>query len=135
MINQRLIPRFLAGIIFNNETAVESRNFMENEKIAGFGIHHIHFSSVSPPPSVESSSPFSPPTTDMSVVYLPRTVQGEIVIDNMQFTPDLANKSTAEFKTLASSIETEVIYRFIQNFIFICMMIMFHMFSAKKCSF
>lgn len=113
MINQRLIPRFLAGIIFNNETAVESRNFMENEKIAGFGNHHIHFSSVSPPPSVESSSPFSPPTTDMSGVYLPRTVEGEIVIDNMQFTPDLANKSTAEFKTLASSIETEVIYRFI----------------------
>ncbi|KAL4119616.1 hypothetical protein QTP88_012414 [Uroleucon formosanum] len=92
------------GIIFNNETAVESRNFMENEKIAGFG----HFSSVSPPPSVESSSPFSPPTTDMSEVYLPRTVQGEIVIDNMQFTPDLANKSSGEFQRFARSIETEL---------------------------
>lgn len=107
IINWRLIQRFLAGIIFNNETAVESRNFMENEKIAGFG----HFSSVSPPPSVESSSPFSPPTTDMSEVYLPRTVQGEIVIDNMQFTPDLANKSSGEFQRFARSIETEVIYR------------------------
>jgi hypothetical protein len=96
------------GIIFNNETAVESRNFMENEKIAGFGNHLGHFSSVSPPPSVESSSPFSPPTTDMSGVYLPRTVQGEIVIDNMQFTPGLANKSSGEFITLARSIETEL---------------------------
>jgi hypothetical protein len=84
---------------------------MENEKIAGFGNHHGHFSSVSPPPSIDSSSPFSPPTTDMSGVYLPRTVQGEIVIDNMQFTPDLANRSSTEFITLASSIETEVISR------------------------
>jgi len=83
---------------------------MENEKIAGFGNHHGHFSSVSPPPSVENSSPFSPPTTDMSGVYLPRTVQGEIVIDNMLFTPDLANKSSGEFQRVARSIETEVIY-------------------------
>ncbi|XP_050053848.1 uncharacterized protein LOC114126280 isoform X4 [Aphis gossypii] len=96
------------GVIFNNESAVESRNFMENEKIAGFGNHHGHFSSVSPPPSIDSSSPFSPPTTDMSGVYLPRTVQGEIVIDNMQFNSDLANKSSAEFISLASSIETEL---------------------------
>ncbi|XP_025203974.1 uncharacterized protein LOC112600867 [Melanaphis sacchari] len=96
------------GVIFNNETAVESRNFMENEKIAGFGNHHGHFSSVSPPPSIDSSSPFNPPTTDMSGVYLPRTVQGEIVIDNLVFTPGLANKSSTEFITLASSIETEL---------------------------
>jgi len=106
---------------------------MENEKIAGFGNHHGHFSSVSPPPSIDSSSPFSPPTTDMSGVYLPRTVQGEIVIDNMQFNSDLANKSSAEFISLASSIETEVIcHYYIKKLIFTTI---FHMLSAKKCSF
>jgi len=81
---------------------------MESEKIAGFG-NHRHFSSVSPPPFEDNSSPSSPPTTDMSGVIVPRTVQGEIVIDNMEFTPGLANKSSAEFETLASSIESEVI--------------------------
>lgn len=103
---------FLAGIIFNNETALESRNFMENEKVAGFGNHHVQSSSsVTPPPSsVYSSSPFSPPTTDMSVVFVPRTVQGEIVIDNMEFTPGLGNKSSTEFEMLAHSIESEVVY-------------------------
>lgn len=90
---------------------MESRNFMDNEKIAGFGNnnHHGRFSSVSPPPSVESSSPFGPPTTDMSGIYVPRAIQGEIVIDNMEFTPGLSNASSAEFQTLARSIESEVI--------------------------
>lgn len=81
---------------------------MENEKIAGFGNHHGLFSSVSPPPNADSSVPFSPPTTDMSGIIVPRTVQGEIVIDNLQFTPGLANKSSADFINLASSIESEV---------------------------
>lgn len=89
---------------------MESRNFGENEKLAGFGSHHAHPSSVSPPPNVDNSGPFSPPTTDMSGVYVPRTLQGEIVIDNMEFTPGMTNKSSAEFQTLASSIESEVIY-------------------------
>lgn len=101
---------FSAGIIFSNETAIESRNFMENEKIAGFGNHHVQYSSsVTPPPSsVYSSSPFSPPTTDMSEVYVPRTVQGELAIDNLDFTPSLGNKSSSEFEELAHSIESEV---------------------------
>lgn len=94
---------------------MESRNFMENEKFAGIGNRQVHFSSVSPPPSVISSSPFSPPTTDMSKLYVSRTVQGEIVIDNMQFTPGLANKSSTEFETLARSVESEVkYYNFLQ---------------------
>lgn len=103
---------FAAGIIFNNDAAVESRNFGENEKLAGFGHHHHdhHPSSVSPPPLIDNSGPFSPPTTDMSGLYVPRTIQGEIVIDNMEFTPGMSNKSTSEFQSLASSIESEVIY-------------------------
>lgn len=88
---------------------------MENEKIASFGNHNGIFSSVSPPPSFDDSSPFSPPTTDMSGIIVPRTVQGEIVIDNMQFTPDLANKSSTEFGSLASSIENEVNNNYIFN--------------------
>lgn len=98
-----------AGVIFNNETAMESRNFMNNEKIASFGNRHEHFSSVSPAPSVESSSPYSQQTTDMSGIYVPRAIQGEIVIDNMQFTPGLSNASSPEFVALARSIESEVI--------------------------
>ncbi|XP_050444508.1 uncharacterized protein LOC126848042 isoform X2 [Adelges cooleyi] len=96
------------GVIFNNEAAMESRNFAENEKIAGFGNRPGPFSSVSPPPSSDGPGPFSPPTTDMSEVNVPRTIQGEIVIDNMEFTPGLANKSSPEFEALASSIEGEL---------------------------
>lgn len=89
---------------------MESRNFGENEKLAGFGNHlHSHSSSVSPPPSIDNSGPFSPPTTDMSELYVPRTLQGEIVIDNMEFTPGMSNKSNSEFQSLARSIESEVI--------------------------
>lgn len=102
---------FSAGIIFNNETAVESRNF-ENEKNSEFGgnINMVQYSSVSPPPNVDRSILFNQPTTDMSEVYVPRTVQGEVVIDNLEFTPGMANKSSEEFKTLARSIESEVIF-------------------------
>lgn len=89
---------------------------MENEKIAGFGNHHEFFSSVSPPPNVDSSVPFSPPTTDMSGVIVPRTVQGEIVIDNLQFSAGLANKSSADFVNLASSVESEVTTKWLINF-------------------
>ncbi|XP_050541586.1 uncharacterized protein LOC126905683 isoform X4 [Daktulosphaira vitifoliae] len=96
------------GVIFNNETAVESRNFPDNERIAGIGNHPIQFSSVSPPPNSNGHIPFSPPTTDMSTLYVPRAIQGVIAIDNMDFTPSLANKSSPEFKTLASSIESEL---------------------------
>lgn len=100
---------FIAGIIFNNDSPVESRNFMENEKIAGFGSHVGLHSSVSPPPpGLDISTSFGPPTTDMSGIIVPRTLQGEIVIDNMQFTPDLANKSSTDFENLASSVESEV---------------------------
>lgn len=88
---------------------------MENEKIAGFGGHHGQFSSSSPPPNVDQSGPFGPPTTDMSGITVPRTIQGEIAIDNLQFSPDLANKSSTEFKSLASSIENEVLGIFIMN--------------------
>lgn len=89
---------------------MESHGFMASEKIAGFGNHHSDFSSVSPSPDAASSTPFSRPTTDMSGLYLPRTVEGEIVIDNMEFTPGMANKSSMEFEELARSIETEVIF-------------------------
>lgn len=88
---------------------------MENKKIAGFGDHHGLFSSVSPPPNVDSSIPFSPPTTDMSGIIVPRTVQGEIVIDNLQFSSGLANKSSADFVNLASSIESEVTTKLLIN--------------------
>lgn len=89
---------------------------MEGEKIAGFGGNHpVIFSSTSPSPIADDSAPFSPPTTDMSEVYVPRAVQGEIVIDNMEFTPDLENKTSPEFKTLASSIENEVTFNCIKN--------------------
>lgn len=107
-LNKTISNNFAAGVIFNNETAVESRNFPDNERIAGIGNHPIQFSSVSPPPHSDGHIPFSPPTTDMSTMYVPRSIQGVIAIDNMDFTPSLANKSSPEFKTLASSIESEV---------------------------
>lgn len=82
---------------------------MENEKSASFGNLPGIFSSVSPPPNFDGSSSFSPPTTDMSSVqFVPRTVQGEIVIDNLPFSADLANKSSSGFASMASSIENEV---------------------------
>ncbi|XP_069682379.1 uncharacterized protein [Periplaneta americana] len=64
-------------------------------------------SSYTPPPPSPSSIP-NMPTTDMSQLYVPRVLEGELVIDNMEFHPELTMSESAEFQKLASSLEEEL---------------------------
>ncbi|PSN42124.1 hypothetical protein C0J52_19796, partial [Blattella germanica] len=63
-------------------------------------------SSYTPPPSLPTPVP-SMPTTEMSQLYVPRLLEGELVIENMEFNPELYNSSSAEFHKLATSLEEE----------------------------
>ncbi|XP_018321049.1 uncharacterized protein LOC108734135 [Agrilus planipennis] len=60
------------------------------------------------PPS--STVPSLPPTTPkpLSEVTVPRTIQSQFKIDNLQYEPELGNKNSSEFKELAEAIEEEL---------------------------
>ncbi|EFA04636.2 serine protease P146 [Tribolium castaneum] len=58
------------------------------------------------PPVVTVSSML--PTTETSMIQVPRALESQIVIDNLEFTPALADKNSTEFKTLAEALETEL---------------------------
>ncbi|XP_044268825.1 uncharacterized protein LOC123014006 isoform X2 [Tribolium madens] len=58
------------------------------------------------PPVVTVSSVL--PTTETSMIQVPRALESQIVIDNLEFTPALADKNSTEFKTLAEALETEL---------------------------
>lgn len=39
---------------------------------------------------------------------MPRTLESQFKIDNLQFTPDLADRNSTEFKALAESLEEQI---------------------------
>jgi hypothetical protein len=51
---------------------------------------------------------FSNSHTEKFSVAVPRVVEGELVIDNMEFNPGLSMSESEEFQELASSVEAEV---------------------------
>ncbi|XP_068086378.1 uncharacterized protein [Anabrus simplex] len=59
-----------------------------------------------PPPSPES--PGQPPTTDMSALYVPRVLEGHLVLDNKEFMSELLDPNSPQFQTLARQLEEEL---------------------------
>nr|CAD7264850.1 unnamed protein product [Timema shepardi] len=121
-----------AGVILAQQEAiigdssVSSRQFSGSAPVlSGDATGSTEASSVTPPPSMHSE-PDSPPTTDMSGLYgytivkpgkynlqplvfaVPRTLEVELVIDNMEYTPQLEDANSEEFHKLATSLEDEV---------------------------
>nr|CAD7425849.1 unnamed protein product [Timema monikensis] len=87
------------------DSSVSSRQFSGSAPVlSSDATGSTEASSVTPPPSMHSE-PDSPPTTDMSV---PRTLEVELVIDNMEYTPELEDANSEEFHKLATSLEDEV---------------------------
>ncbi|KAG8235519.1 hypothetical protein J437_LFUL016160 [Ladona fulva] len=66
-------------------------------------------SSFTPPPSM-SSVPVYPPTTEMSSLYVPRVLEGEMKIDNLDFTHDLENSSSTYYMDLARVLKEELMH-------------------------
>ncbi|XP_046392051.1 uncharacterized protein LOC124160273 [Ischnura elegans] len=64
-------------------------------------------SSFTPPPSI-TRVPSYPPTTEMSALYVPRVLEGEMTIDSLDYTSDLANHSSSNFQRLAKDLEAEL---------------------------
>uniref|UniRef100_A0A1V1FNG4 Putative serine protease 69 isoform A n=1 Tax=Reticulitermes speratus TaxID=60591 RepID=A0A1V1FNG4_9NEOP len=64
-------------------------------------------SSFTPPPSIQTGVP-PMPTTDMSLLYVPRALDSELVIDNVEFNPQLSVAGSEEFQNLANSLEEEL---------------------------
>ncbi|XP_033607737.1 uncharacterized protein LOC111865478 isoform X2 [Cryptotermes secundus] len=67
----------------------------------------LEASSFTPPPPLQPNIP-SMPTTDMSQLYVPRVLEGELVIDSMEFNPRLSMSGSEEFQELANSLEEEL---------------------------
>lgn len=99
-----ILVAILIGVLLTQDsnTPVKSRTFNSDVKGAGFGAGVVS----TPPPKSTQQPPR--PTTDISEMYLQRVIEGELTIDNMEFTPGLANQNTSEFITLATSLEEEL---------------------------
>ncbi|XP_031344981.1 uncharacterized protein LOC116172030 isoform X2 [Photinus pyralis] len=72
----------------------------------------------SPPPSSSSYPPTPqpaiitmgnlPPTTDTSRIEVPRALESQVIIDNLEFSDELAHKNSSEFRNLAESVEKQL---------------------------
>ncbi|KAK5645811.1 hypothetical protein RI129_004275 [Pyrocoelia pectoralis] len=49
-----------------------------------------------------------PPTTDTSKIEVPRALESQLIIDNLQFSEELAHKNSSEFRNLAESVEKQL---------------------------
>ncbi|KAJ9589246.1 hypothetical protein L9F63_017545 [Diploptera punctata] len=64
-------------------------------------------SSYTPPPQSSTGVP-GLPTTEMSQLYVPQVLEGELRLENVQFTPQLYDNSSLEHRELASKLEYEL---------------------------
>ncbi|KAK9496801.1 hypothetical protein O3M35_012994 [Rhynocoris fuscipes] len=99
-----IIVAILIGVLLSQDSnsPVESRTFNSDVKGAGLA------GSLSTPRPKSTQQPTRTTTADTSEKYLQRVIEGELTIDNMEFTPDLANQNSSEFITLATSLEEEL---------------------------
>ncbi|KAF5269253.1 hypothetical protein FQR65_LT02554 [Abscondita terminalis] len=102
------------GIIGTQEAhpVQEARHFSDSPKqeesevkSAGglFGISGGNNYPHTPEPPISTLN--SMPTTDTSRIEVPRALESEILIDNLQFHEALSNKNSTEFKDLATNLE------------------------------
>ncbi|CAH0558245.1 unnamed protein product [Brassicogethes aeneus] len=97
--------------VFSNQAAqpITARNF-HTASVLGVGSNPGNSSEVrknTPSPPL-STIPNIPPSTETTAISIPRTLESQMRIDNFEFMPDLSNKSSKEFQTMASKLENEI---------------------------
>lgn len=110
-----------AGIIGNKEAQpvqeVSSRQFgsagseVENKVKSGgglFGIPIANGNDYPKTPGPPLSDAGRPPTTDTSMIQVPRAIESQLTIDNLQFMPEYSVKTSPEFMELADIVEREL---------------------------
>ncbi|XP_063223858.1 uncharacterized protein LOC134531825 isoform X2 [Bacillus rossius redtenbacheri] len=104
------------GVILNQQEAIVGDAAITSRQFSGSASPVLESgaedppqeaSSFSPPPPM-SREPDFPPSTEMNQYYVPRVLDGEFVIDNMEFEPELGQQDSRQFQKLASSLEKEL---------------------------
>ncbi|KAL1491148.1 hypothetical protein ABEB36_011789 [Hypothenemus hampei] len=116
IVSAALIIGILAavGVIGNQSPMapkeITARHFSGQETLvkgaAVFGSNPDDETTSPGPPS--STLANIPPHTDTSMIEVPRALESEITIDNMEFSEPLRNSSSSEYQTLAQSIENQL---------------------------